>query len=285
MRTTAGFSALLLVLALAGQASADPAPPQAAPLLTDTAWEVTGYNNGRQAVVSVRPGTVLTLAFGTDGRLSGSAGCNPYRTAYAIVGDRFSTGKLAASRRLCTRPDGVMDQEAAFLRALERTTGLRLDGDRLELHAGDGARQVIAVRSQPAGVPGEKVRGAAGTGRADASLTDTYWRILRLGETRVEAAAGRREPHLVLRSGGTRSSYVATVGCNRLTGGYAVDGEMIGIAAAASTRMACPPPVDALEQTLLEVLSRAARWRIAADHLELLDTSGTVIAAFEAVYL
>ena len=41
-----------------------------------------GYNNGKQAVVSVTPGTTLTANFGADGMLSGGAGCNDYAASY-----------------------------------------------------------------------------------------------------------------------------------------------------------------------------------------------------------
>jgi hypothetical protein len=39
---------------------------------------VTGYNNGKQAVVSVVIGSELTADFKADGNLGGSAGCNSY---------------------------------------------------------------------------------------------------------------------------------------------------------------------------------------------------------------
>ena len=41
-------------------------------------WEVTGYNNGRQAVVSPKLGTRLNLMF-EDGLVSGSSGCNRFQ--------------------------------------------------------------------------------------------------------------------------------------------------------------------------------------------------------------
>ena len=42
--------------------------------LEGTDWQVTAYNNGRNAVVSVQVGTELTAAFGDDGIVSGSGG-------------------------------------------------------------------------------------------------------------------------------------------------------------------------------------------------------------------
>jgi len=44
--------------------------------LAGSSWQIMGYNNGKQAVVSVIIGTEITANFGEDGTLSGSAGCN-----------------------------------------------------------------------------------------------------------------------------------------------------------------------------------------------------------------
>jgi heat shock protein HslJ len=61
--------------------------------LAGTSWQVTGVNNGRQAVVGVLTGTSLTMVFGNDGKLSGSSGCNNYNASYQ------ADGRRAAHRR------------------------------------------------------------------------------------------------------------------------------------------------------------------------------------------
>jgi copper homeostasis protein (lipoprotein) len=120
---------------------------------------------------------------------------------------------------------------------------------------------------------------------AHASLSNTYWRVVRLGDAPVAATEGRREPHLVLREADGRSSYSATAGCNQLAGSYSVDGHGIHFSPAATTLLPCPPPLDALERTLGLTLAKAARWSITASTLELFDAAGQPIALFEAVYL
>jgi len=40
--------------------------------LAGTNWEVVGYNNGKQAVVSALLNTIMTASFGKDGTLSGN---------------------------------------------------------------------------------------------------------------------------------------------------------------------------------------------------------------------
>ena len=50
--------------------------------LTDTAWEVVNYNNGREAVVGLIEGTEISAYFGVEGDLTGNAGCNQYFTSF-----------------------------------------------------------------------------------------------------------------------------------------------------------------------------------------------------------
>jgi heat shock protein HslJ len=115
--------------------------------LAGTHWNVTGYNNGKQAVVSVLRDTSLTLEFsdaepGTDARVAGSAGCNRFFGAFtqgAQGDDAIAIGPLASTRKLCPAPEGVMEQEAQFLKALETAATWRMDGDKLELRTAEGA--------------------------------------------------------------------------------------------------------------------------------------------------
>lgn len=124
-------SGQLELLTADGKVLASHAPePQA---LAGTSWRVTGYNNGREAVVSVIAGTIVTMTFSTDGKVSGSTGCNRYTAPYVSEGPKLTLGAIAATRRKCTLPEGVMEQERQFLKALEAVTSAGVDGDRLEL--------------------------------------------------------------------------------------------------------------------------------------------------------
>jgi len=110
--------------------------------LGGTSWHVTGYNNGKRAVVSVTAGTQLTLAFDADGKLGGTAGCNRYTSLYVIDGKNVGIGPVTVTRKSCGKPAGVMTQEARYLKALASAATFRLDGDRLELRTRNGALAV-----------------------------------------------------------------------------------------------------------------------------------------------
>ena len=113
--------------------------------IAGTSWRVTAYNNGRQAVASLRSGSVLDLSFGTDGQASGSSGCNRYIAPYQASGTALSFGPAAATRRMCAEAE-VMEQEQQFLQALATVATARREGDRLELRTADGALAVSLVQ-------------------------------------------------------------------------------------------------------------------------------------------
>jgi len=112
--------------------------------LTGTQWEVIGYNNGKGGVVSAVIGTELGTVFGADGTLAGSAGCNNYHASYEVedasaAEGEISIGPAASTRKMCPEPEGVMEQEAQYLAALEMAEVFRIEGDRLQLRTAEGA--------------------------------------------------------------------------------------------------------------------------------------------------
>lgn len=113
--------------------------------LAGTRWKVTGLNNGRNALVSTLGESNVTLVFGTDGRASGSAGCNQYTARFAADGSGLRFDTPAATRKLCADPK-LMDQEQQFLKALEAVATVSIEGSRLELRDAGGALQVTAAR-------------------------------------------------------------------------------------------------------------------------------------------
>jgi heat shock protein HslJ len=117
--------------------------------LAGTRWEVDGYNNGRQAVVSLTAGSRITLAF-DEGGVSGSAGCNRFSGSYRLADDALTVGALRTTRMMCAEPAGIMEQERAFLAALGSAAVVRREGDRLVLRTAAGA---IALSARQAANP------------------------------------------------------------------------------------------------------------------------------------
>lgn len=127
------------ILAFAAQA--------ATPLAGPATWVVTGYNNGKDAVVSPIDGTAPDAVFGTDGSVNGNATCNRYFGDYSTTGSTIKIGPLASTMMAC--PDTAQqDQETAYLAALQASTTWKVSGLTLELRDAKGALQVsFAARS------------------------------------------------------------------------------------------------------------------------------------------
>jgi heat shock protein HslJ len=110
------------------------------------AWEVTGVNNGRQAVASLVSGSAITLDLEPGGRVTGNATCNRYVGAYAVDGEAISFDPLATTRMACPT-DALAEQERAYLAALAAAAAWSVSGGRLELRDASGALQVVCRRA------------------------------------------------------------------------------------------------------------------------------------------
>jgi heat shock protein HslJ len=115
--------------------------------LAGTKWQVTAYNNGRQAVVSVSLGSEITAAFDENGQVTGNAGCNDYFAPYQASGGDIGIGPAGATRKSCASPAGVMEQESAYLAALQSAATYTIEADRLEMRDATGAIAVQMTRS------------------------------------------------------------------------------------------------------------------------------------------
>ncbi len=137
--------------------------------LAGTDWQVIAYNNGKEAVVSVMSDTELTAAFDEESRISGNAGCNDYFATYLTSEGNILFGSIGSTRRICATPNGVMEQEHAYLAALQSATTYTLEGNTLEMRNSSDAiavqmtrALVVKVPEPEAGVPTGRVTCTSG---------------------------------------------------------------------------------------------------------------------------
>lgn len=115
--------------------------PRIEPSLTSNVWKAVGVNNGKGGVSSLRKGTEITIEFNDEGNVFGHSGCNSFSGGYELKGNAVQFSPMAGTRKMCAEPEGVMEQETAFLQALEKSSVWKIKEGSLELRDETGALQ------------------------------------------------------------------------------------------------------------------------------------------------
>ena len=158
-RTALVVATLLLAILLAACAATEPSqPPAESAALPGTEWALTSLNG--DALIE---GTQITLSF-NETSIGGSAGCNTYGGSYDAGEDSLRLSDLYWTEMACMEPEGVMDQELAYLNTLNTVATYRVDAGRLEFY--DEAGTPILVF----GTPGSEPSGSAGSQAPPASV-------------------------------------------------------------------------------------------------------------------
>jgi heat shock protein HslJ len=117
----------------------DAAPPN--PLLGS--WVVESYAATPGTPIAPIAETVLSVVFRFH-RVGGSSGCNTFQGPYTQDGNLAGIGPLATTQMAC--PEDVMNQETAFLKALQGIGRIEPRGQRLELTDLTGKVVVTLIR-------------------------------------------------------------------------------------------------------------------------------------------
>ena len=107
-------------------------------------YVVVSYRDAAGAQASPIAETQMTAEF-NSGALSGSGGCNSYSGAYTAADGAITVSPLAVTMMMCVEPEGVAEQETAYLAALQEAAFYTLDGSQLTLSDADGASLVVYV--------------------------------------------------------------------------------------------------------------------------------------------
>ncbi len=111
--------------------------------LQNTKWELINYNNGKEAVVGLIEGTKGNLIF-EDTKFSATAGCNQIFGEFSTSNGTLSFSQVGSSLMFCTE-EGVMDQEAAIIQALNNSTNYQIEGTLLTTRDESGSMQLVAI--------------------------------------------------------------------------------------------------------------------------------------------
>lgn len=228
-----------------------------------TTWKLVAYNKGL-GMEPVLDGTETTAILGSDGLLTGSGGCNNYTAQYTLEGNTLSIAAVSSTRMMCPEPPGGMEQEAAYLTALESVSYLEVRGESLEMFDADG-QKILAYQAY-----------------LTMPLVGTLWQLTAYNNGKMALVSPLPDTEITAtfsedgRMGGSS-------GCNNYAASYEVAGDRMTIGQVASTMMMCPEPIMEQESAYLTALEWVAAFNIQGRTLELTDIEGKIMMAFDAV--
>jgi heat shock protein HslJ len=208
-------------------------------------------------------GTTVTLDFGDDRRITGSAGCNRYFASYEMKGTAITIGPAGSTMMYCDTP-GVMDQESTYLALLSQAMTFTIEGDRLTVSDAKGTTILTFVKPVPP---------------APEPFVGTNWTLdsFHTGDAVSSVIAGTTITTIF----GDDGRVAGSAGCNRYFAQYTVTGRSLSIGPAGSTKMFCGTPgVMQQESTYLALLSQATTITVDGDRLTVSDAKGTTGLSF-----
>lgn len=247
------FLAVPVLLVAAACGSANNGGP------TDHAWMATGIADASGTIQPVVDGTAPSLGFEGD-TAAGNASCNQYSGIFELDGSAISFGPFISTQMACGEP-GVMEQETAFLSALQSVDAWSIDGETMTLSSAGSPVLEFAVISQ--------------------DLAGTSWDLLAYhnGTGGFQSAWGDEPVTATFADDGT---VAGTAGCNNYTASWETEDGTITIGPAASTKMTCADEqIMTQESRYLELLELADTYRVNADVLEMFDADGMRILQYQ----
>jgi heat shock protein HslJ len=245
--------------------------------LTGSSWRLVEFKGSDDKVLKPADRNKYTVVFGDGGRLSAVVDCNRGHGTWSSDGPGHLTfSPLGLTRMMCGESELNSNLETQW----ENVTSYVLKSGRLYLSLKtDAGKYEFEPLPGSKRLPTEQTASSEGAPvLTEVSLTGTDWRLVKLGDEAVEVKDPQRAPHILLDAKTHRMS--GSGGCNRLMGGWKVNGDHITFSQTASTMMACVEGMET-EQKFLKALGSASQWKITDGRLKLMDDSGGVLAEFE----
>ena len=271
--------------------------------LDGTNWTLTEYvKNG----IPYQPlaGTEITLEFGTDGHIGGSAGCNPYyevrdsgitigqvdsteifgstpavmeqestylsplsRVKTVTVHDKRDTGITigqVGSAKIFCSSPGVMEQESTYLSLLSRVKTVTVHDNNLTFSDIQGTPVLSFAKTIPP---------------LPEPLIGTNWTLESFHTSdAVSSVISGTTITAVFREDGRVSG---SAGCNTYFAGYSRSGSSLSIGTIGTTRMHCGAPgVMQQEDSYLALLGKVTTFTIEGERMSVSDAGGATLLSY-----
>jgi heat shock protein HslJ len=249
----------MMALSGCGGKSSDAGAGAETPDLSGSSWMLATYADSAGTstpAVSSRDGA--PLAFGADGALNGSTGCNSFGGTYVQEGDSLTISLGPMTLMAC--PGELGDQESAVVDALPQVASFTADGDLVLMsEAGD-----VLLTYSP--------------GMTD--LAGTSWQATGVNNGK-EAVVSSAATESITASFGDDGTLTGSGGCNSYQATYTLGGEGdIAIGPVAATKKACPDEIMQAEQQYFAALGASTTYSIDGTSLTLRDAQGATQVSF-----
>jgi heat shock protein HslJ len=220
--------------------------------LVGVVWNLDSYRVGTLAAIDASPTAPASLTFETDGRISGSTGCNSFGATYTV--DRYNlTISLGAMTQMACGDPAVVAQEAAIREHLPNVTSYSIVGDSLALAGGN---DLVLLTFTP-GISG---------------LANSSWQVTGVNNGKGGLETTALTANLTA-AFDADNQFSGSGGCNRLFGPYTTTGSnALTIGPLSSTLIGCTSDISRLEAHYSEALGRVARYEIRGSVLTMLDS-------------
>jgi heat shock protein HslJ len=100
--------------------------------IQDIVWTLEQYGKPDQLSAALGE-SAPTIFFQKDGHFTGSSGCNRFNGKYTVDGQTILFESLAATKKLCATPDGMLVQEQTMFNIFQQTGQYDLVDQRLSI--------------------------------------------------------------------------------------------------------------------------------------------------------
>jgi heat shock protein HslJ len=105
--------------------------------IESTAWQLISVANE-----PVLEESLVWIEF-DEGSVRGSAGCNDYFSSYRADEGTLNMDTVATTRKMCPEPEGIMEQEGAYIMLLENIVTYAIEGSQLFLAEASGEISLV----------------------------------------------------------------------------------------------------------------------------------------------
>jgi len=245
----------LILGGLSMTADADPATD-----LETNKWQLIQYFDESGDTKVLLDTSLIDIQL-SDGKFSGTAGCNNYFGSYLTEGDKLTfPHPIGATRKLCPGP--VMEQEHAYLQLLNQVNSFHIDDETLVL-LNQKQQSVLKFGVQ-----------------RPAELENTQWQAAAINNGRggVVSSATTGLVNAQFLDG----KLTGNGGCNQYSAGYTLEDDKITIGPIMTTRMHCPEPENIMqqEQEYLQAITGTRIFTLDTSKLELRSEEGALQVRF-----